>query len=362
MKVKINHDYFSFNSFFENIRSFVLQGHVASHVIDRIKWYYCPRFFITPPSPTHLEVEASSACQMRCPMCKRTDMVKKGIMSSGSMAIDLYKKIIDEASSLAVYSIKLSWRGEPLLNKSIVEMVRYAKEKGIKDVAFLTNGEQLREELSRDLIEAGLDWLSISADGIGDIYNSIRKPAIFEETFEKVSFIRKVRDDIGSKKPLIRVQSVHSAIRSQEEEFFAKWKGVADRINFIADQIRSIDKKDYRHDPEFICPSPWQRMCIAWNGKVVQCYGDYMEGNVLGDLNQNTLKEIWDGDKFNRLREQMKSGRRLETEPCKTCSDGGVIEGEDVIIEGRKVKAGRYVEQSVDVRKMDESSAPGTNE
>lgn len=352
MKVKVNHDYFSFNSFIDKTTSFISQEHILAHIVDRVKWHYCPKLFITPPVPTHLEVEASSACQMRCPMCKRTDMVKKGIMSSGSMDMDLYRKIIDEAVRNGVYSIKLSWRGEPLLNSNIVKMVRYAKVNGIKDVAFLTNGERLNEELTRELVNAGLDWISISGDGLGEVYNSIRKPAIFGETLEKVRYIKKVRDELGRKKPLIRVQSVHSAIRGQESEYYATWKGIADRINFIADQIRSTDKKDYRHDPDFICPSPWQRMCIGWNGKVVQCYGDYLEGNILGDMNRNSLMQIWHGNEFKKLRTLMKTGRRLETEPCRTCSDGGIIEEEEVIIEGRKVMAGRYVEQCVDVRRM----------
>lgn len=352
-KVKINHDYFSLSTKWENIKYFLHQEYILSHLIDRIKWHYYPKYFIVPSFPTHLEIEASSACQMRCPMCKTTEMVKMGIKFFGFMDFELYKKIIDECANEPLYSIKLSWRGEPLLNPNIAEMVSYAKKKGIKDVAFLSNGERLNPKLIEELVDAGLDWISISFDGMGDVYNKIRQPAIFEETVEKIKYIRQYREKMNSKKPLIRIQSVHSAIRGKELEFLKLWDGIADRVNFIADQKRSMDQKDYRHDPYYICPSPWQRMCISRDGKVVQCYSDYMEGNILGNVNEKSLKEIWHDRPLNELRQLMKNGKRLATKPCMTCSDGGIIEEEEVMVGNRKIKAAHYVHQGIDVKQLE---------
>ncbi len=352
MKIKINHDYFSLNNKVENVLSFIRQGNIFSHIMDRIIWNYFPQFFITPPFPTHLEIETSSTCQMSCPMCKTTEMRRRGVKFQGFMDMELYKKIIDECANSTLYSIKLSWRGEPLLNPRLVEMITYAKKRGIKDVAFLTNGERLTPKLTEDLVNAGLDWISISFDGMGDTYNKIRKPAIFEETLEKIRYIRAYRETQRRKKPLIRVQSVHSAIMGQEQEFLNLWKGVAERVNFISDQKRSIDHKEYRHDPKFICPSPWQRACITWDGKVVQCFGDYMEGNILGYIHEKSIKKIWRGKPFTELRGLMRKGKRLKTMPCRTCSDGGILEEEEITVGDRKVKAARYIHQAVNVREM----------
>jgi hypothetical protein len=91
-------------------------------------------------------------------------------------------------------------------------------------------------------------------------------------------------------------------------------------------------------------------MCIAWNGKVAQCYSDYMMDNILGDVGVNTVKEIWLGDKFNELRKLMKSGRRLFTKPCRTCSDGGVIEKEVLRVGKRRMTTAHYVHQGIDVK------------
>lgn len=352
-KVKINHDYFSLSTKWESLRYFIKQGCIFPHLIDRIKWRYFPKYFIIPSFPTHLDIEASSVCQLLCPMCKTTEMMKSGINFFGFMELNLYKKIIDEcARNPLLYSIKLSWRGEPLLNPNIIEMVSYAKEKKIKDIAFLSNGERLNSKLTEGLVNAGLDWISISFDGLAEIYNKIRKPAIFEETIEKVKYIRYYREKVKKRKPLIRIQSVYSAIRGKEWEFLKLWEGVADRVNFIADQKRSIEPGDYRHDSSFICPSPWQRMCIAWDGRVVQCCADYMMGNVLGDLKVNSIKEIWQDKPFNELRELLKNGERLNTKPCRTCCDGGITEKEEISVGSRKIKALRYVHQGIDVSNM----------
>jgi radical SAM protein with 4Fe4S-binding SPASM domain len=351
--VKINHDYFSISTRWGNLKYFLGQGHLVSHLIDRIKWRYFPRYFIVPSFPTHLEIEASSACQMRCPMCKTAQMVQKGIKNFGLMDLGLFKKIIDECRSEPLFSIKLSWRGEPLLNPHIVEMVAYAKEKGIKDVAFLSNGERLNPVLAQELVKCGLDWISISFDGLRETYNKIRKPAIFEETLEKVRFLRQCREQARQRKPLIRIQSVHSAIRGEELVFLKLWEGIADRVNIIADQKRSIEEKDYIHDPYYICPAPWQRMCISWDGKVVQCYGDYLEGNILGRVGEKSLKAIWKDQPFQELRHLMKNCQRLVTKPCRTCSDGGVTEEEEVVLGDRVVKAVHYVHQGITVKDLD---------
>ena len=218
---------------------------------------------------------------MRCPMCKTAEINSKGHKNFGLININLYKRIIDESRREPIFSIKLSWRGEPLLNPN-VEMVAYAKERGIKDVAFLSNGERLYPETAKALVHSGLDWISISFDGMGETYNRIRKPAIFEETVEKIKYLRRYREQVRQRKPLIRIQSVHSANRGDEAAFLNLWEGIADRVNIIADQKRSMEEADYVNDPCYICPTPWQRMCISWDGKVVQCISDYLEGNILG--------------------------------------------------------------------------------
>ena len=277
-------DYFTVGGWRKDLAYFLKQGHIFAHIIDRIKFRIYPKFLLAPGFPSHLDIETASNCQMRCPMCYTTHMPQnlKGVMSW-----DLYKKIIDEAAAKNVYSVKLSWRGEPLLNKNIVKMVQYAKEKKIKEVAFLSNAELLTKEMAEQLVDAGLDWLSVSADGVGDIYNEIRAPAIFEETIERVRYMKEYRDSKGLTKPLLRVQSIMSAVQHNPDEYNQAWEGVVDRINIISDHIRDFHVyTDHDYDEYYVCSKPFNRINIAYDGGIHQCGADYAAKTICGELHR----------------------------------------------------------------------------
>lgn len=315
-------NYFTVGGLKKNLNFFLKGGYLYKHTIDRVKFYVYPKFLINAKFPTHLEVEAASKCQMKCPMCWTTYMSED---VKGTMKFDLFKKIIDEASINNVFSIKLSWRGEPMLNHNLIEMIKYAKRKKIPHVAFLTNAELLTKKKSEELIESGCDWISVSADGTDKIYNKIRFPAIFEETLDRVRYLKKLREQLGKKKPLIRVQSIMSAVENDTQKYYDSWKDIADKINIIADQIRdeNIDHTKLEFDPYFMCPKPWQRLAIAHDGRVHQCIADYHGSNILGDVKVNSIKEIWEGKKNKELRKSFTDHIFFKkNKACQNCSYG----------------------------------------
>ena len=349
--------YVAMTNRWKNIRWFLIEGHILGHIWDRIKWHYAPKFFLTPNYPCHLEVEASAACQMKCPMCAQGKMFEKGL-AMGNMSLDLFKKIIDEIHK-NVYSIKLSWRGEPSLNPHLHDMIRYAKqEKKMKSVAFLTNFELYDEAKIDDLLTTGVDYISVSADGLKETYEKIRHPAIFEETIAKVKYLKMKRNEMGLRRPLIRVQSIFSAIKDDPEAFFSIWDPYVDKVSFIADQWRaSMDENDYELDPDYVCPTPFNRMAVGWDGKVALCKSDYSEGGIMGDLRTETVHETWHGKKFEALRTSMKTGTRLKYHnPCKLCSDGAKhTTGEFIEIQGRQLPIRLNAGKKVDGMKLDGS-------
>lgn len=326
---RFEHDYFTVGGWRKDFIYFLKQGNVYAHIIDRIKFRIFPKLLIVADFPSHIDIEAASACQMRCPMCYTTYLPDE---LKGLMKWDLYTRIIDEAAARRVYSVKLSWRGEPLLNKRLVDMVKYAKDRGIKEVAFLTNAELLTHEISEKLVDAGLDWMSISADGVGEVYNEIRSPAIFEETVERVRYMRKYRDCKGLAKPLLRVQSIMSAVAKDSDAFTRAWDGVVDRINVISDQIRDFENRtDLEYDPYYVCAKPWTRLNIAFDGRVHQCGADYAAKTTVGDCNTQSLYDIWHGEGNRRVREAFRRHTYLQDLPaCRNCSMGLVQETEEV--------------------------------
>jgi radical SAM protein with 4Fe4S-binding SPASM domain len=294
--------------------------------------------------PDHVDIESTNACQMKCPMCFQNALDVR----NGFMDFALYRKIVDECARLSVFSIRLSWRGEALLHPSIVEMVSYAKGRGIKNVSFLTNVERLDEKLAAGLIKSGLDYLAISFDGWGETYERIRKPAKFQESMEKVTMLHSLRRKMGREKPLLRLQTIRSAIAGDPAVYKKMWEGIADKIMVISDQDRAASDEDktFRQDPDYICPYPWQRMTIIWDGRVLQCIGDEYEENEVGNANHESLLDIWRGEKMKRVRELHKRRKRMDLPPCRKCEMGGVVETEEISIEGRKIKTKIYTGQA----------------
>lgn len=321
------------------------RGNISAHIADRCKWNIAPKFHHVIDFPTHVDIEVSVSCQMQCPMCRRRQMPKGAL--TGIMRMDLYKKIIDECSERGAYSIKLSWRGEPLLNPHIVEMVRYAKMKGIRDVAFLTNGERLNERLSEDLIDAGLDWISISVDGTGATYEKIRYPSTYNGIVKKVKTFREIRDRKGLSKPLIRVQTIYGAIKDNPKEYFDFWERVADKVYIIADQFRATHEK-FPQDKNYTCFEPWRRIVIGWNGIVPQCICDYDYKQPLGNVNTESIYNIWHGERFTELRAETNE-RLFSNTTCQECHDTGIMYEKKIRIGDGEIKIELYKGQELNI-------------
>ncbi|QCH26959.1 radical SAM/SPASM domain-containing protein [Clostridium tyrobutyricum] len=292
----------------------------------RRKWSENPKNFIVEDAPLHLDIEPTNACNLKCPMCPRTVIVNDDIRSKnftvGIMEFYTFKKIIDEAVQIGVYSIKLNWLGEPLVHPQIVDMVRYAKQKGIIDVMFNTNAALLNEELSKQLIEAGIDKIFFSFDSpFKEKYEQIRVGAKFEDTFNNIKKLIQIRNEMGRTSPLTRVSMVLMENNKDEyDEFIKLFKDIVDVVAYVEyrEPIASVkDKIDY--EKKFACSQLWQRMFISWNGDVVPCCVDSEKEIFINNVNKVSIKNIWNSSKYNNLRENHKNGEWYKENRCKKC-------------------------------------------
>ena len=122
------------------------KGHFFSFLINRLRWHFYPRLHYVSKFPDHIDIEISSACNLRCPMCYTiTDEFKEKV-KVGLMDFDLFKKLIDECSKFNPYSIRISFRGESFIHPDVFDMIKYAKDSGIKEVSSLTHGGMLDEK------------------------------------------------------------------------------------------------------------------------------------------------------------------------------------------------------------------------
>lgn len=331
---------------FEKNRGF---GDEATYAENRRQWTEFPRQQHLADYPLHVDIELASVCNLKCPMCYTiTDEFKQKV-NAKLMDFNLYKKIVDECAKGNVYSIRLSLRGESFLHKHIVDAVRYAKEKGIKEVSTLTNGLRLDEKMFQEIMEAGIDWITISFDGLRETYERIRHPAKYERALEKLKNYMEIKRKAGRVKPVIKVQSILPAIIDNLEEFYATMSKVSDMVsaNPLIDYLANDSGDKILYEENFVCPMQYQRLVIGADGIVMMCSNDEENSQPVGNANSQTVHEIWHGPEMTRVREiQKRHAGVKEIGCCKKCYLPRKTEPQILQIEGRQLTAENYVNRS----------------
>lgn len=297
-----------------------------SHLSEyRRKWRDNPLNHVVERFPIHLDVESTSVCNLKCPFCAGTHER----YDYGYMDFDLFCAIIDEGSDKGLYSVKLNFRGEPLMHPRIADMVAYAKERGIIDVFFNTNATFLTEKIGEQLIRAGLDRLIVSFEGFTpEIYEQNRVGAQFNAVVENIRNFVRLKRKLDTKTPLLRLQTVaidnSPHYLERYREFWGGW----------ADEITCIDLRDEQKDYSAVsgagweCPYPWRRLCITWDGVILTCPFvnrslDSYSWQGFGKIGVTSIEEAWRETAMEQLRQAHRTCGTHEVEPCRYCSYRG---------------------------------------
>lgn len=313
--MKINHDVSSVASLGKRVRALLSRRNILGYLKNRIGWHCYPRIKLVRAYPLHVDIELSSHCQLKCPMCFRHH---RPIEKMGHMSFDVFRKIIDELSG-KVYSIKFTGRGEPLLNKDFCRFIEYVRGKDVKEVALITNGQLLSSDIMKSLIENEVDRVAFSVDGLKEEYESIRAPMKYSDIVETVSAFKSMRSSMKAKKPQIRIQAVKSTVERQRE-FIETWGPISDEILFLEYKDYSRDADDKEQAP-YACPLLYQRLMIHWDGTVPMCINDEYEESVMGDVVEKSMREIWKDAPLREAREHHRRGMRGEKyENCNVCA------------------------------------------
>lgn len=284
----------------------------------RKRWLENPLKRIAGDFPIHMDIESTSVCNLRCITCFQayTDIPK------GFMDMVLYKKIIDEAAEKGLCSMKLNYRGEPLLHPKIADMVKYAKDKGIMEVMFNSNCTKLTEEKCHQLIDAGLDKLICSVDGYTkEVYEKIRVGGRFETVLNNIKNLQRIKKERGVQKPITRVQMVESPANThQVANFLNFWDKLIDRAS-VTDMMDWTNKNPdkYLVSKQFVCPKIYQRMSVLSDGKVAICDGNYYVKLIAGDVSKQSIEEVWNGPVMKKLRDLSTSGNSHKSRICAEC-------------------------------------------
>src|SRR5258708_51846 len=327
----------------EWLEEFRGEGWEAEYAAYRRNWSEYPKKQHVSEYPLLVDIELSSLCNLTCPMCYTiTDEFKKNVNAT-RMDWALYERIVEEIGG-KVPAIRLRLRGEATLHTKFVDAIRYAKDRGIKEVSTLTHGGKLTLPYFEKIAKAGIDWITISIDGVGATYESIRGPLKFNDLLEKIKAIKRYKDEHGLHRPVIKVQGIWPAVRENPKVYYDTFAPYVDLVAFnpLIDYLGNDTHIEYIEN--FSCPQQYQRLVIGADGLVMKCSNDEENREGIGDVNKESVHAVWHGEKMNRVREMHKQRRGFMQSPvCRKCYLPRRTDDEEAHVGARTFTVKNYV-------------------
>lgn len=319
----------------------LLKSLSKSYISYLAKKEYCPYL------PYKLWIETTSRCNLSCSACPNKDLGQK---DRGDMDFALFKKIIDLSKDF-VFEVNLFHRGEPLFHPEIIKMINYAALRNIK-TCIHTNAVLLDSKMSQKIIGSGLSKIYFSLDTfIKSDYEKNRHGAVFDEVLSNIKEFLKIKKESGSKKPAafillmdLKNESLSSLDRKKNSEYFKSiikdfrglaldgiikrgahnWGGSLETAiateNHQSDSACISYKKNPSENRDIItCTFPWYSLTIFFNGKVYLCPQDFTGLHQIGDINNKTIREIFNDGPIRFVRKKLGSRNISDMSPCSKC-------------------------------------------
>ena len=255
------------------------------------------------------------------------------------MSVDMFKDIIDSFVSYKEHlqMMDLYCLGEPLLDPYIFERIRYVKNKAFRNLGLATNADLLDSEKQRLLLESGIDAVLFSIDGAKkETHESIRRGVNFDRVIKNCQSIIKMRDE-GDYKTRFAIRFIRQDRNKDEWEDYKKfWNSVIskDRRDFITlydahSWGGEVSSKDTILKNDGINEKTEKQPCymvsdilyILSDGTVPLCSEDWHNANYsFGNIKETPPIEIFNCEKFDKIREIHKAGNKNQLEICKECT------------------------------------------
>ncbi len=289
-------------------------------------------------TPFLLYVDPSSACNFRCTFCPtgHTDLVKASEYKRSVMHIELFKKLLQdlEAFSQPLKVMRMNKIGEPLLNKELPTMIALAKAGGrVQSIDLATNASMFSPELLTRLVDAGLDRLNVSLEGV--TREQYAQHAKVDVDFDRlVDNIRWLYAHRGQCEVTIKIPGDYLS-EQDRQRFFDLFGDYCDRIfveklspiwpEFDVAKRAGVATEEregqYRQAllEKDVCTYIFYAMAVNADGTVSACCPDWDQKLIVGDLNSTPLRDIWHSPAMHNLRLQHLRGARRDNPLCKGC-------------------------------------------
>ena len=288
-------------------------------------------------TPFLVYIDPASFCNIKCGFCFHSlddNLLRGKGFRSEIMKYELFVKIADSFKEFPekIKSLKFCGLGEPLLNKRLPEMIAYTRKQDIANrIVLVTNGTLLTPELNLKLKEAGLDDLLVSVEGVSaQRYYDVAGVHIDYDKF--LGGIRHFYENKGNCKVYIKL--AHTGLDDGGESGFHDiFDPISDNayVEYLTKIYQGVDYSDIIEDTSInqigervpkkveVCFLPFNNLTINAFGKVSPCIFDYKENIVVGDVDTESLVDIWNGKKLNEFRVMHLKKERHEHEDCSIC-------------------------------------------
>ena len=280
--------------------------------------------------PFMVVVSVTYVCNARCPNCPYTQSsIRQSYKDTPFVAPETFKKIANDCGQYNAY-VRISGGGEPLLHPQMIELIEYAKKVGTR-IGLITNGSLLTPDRVDRLLVANTDVIEISADAADmETYSRIRVGLNFDKLVNNVRYLMNKRNELKSSTRVVASIINQKAVADKLDSIVAFWREIVDNVQVrkyltwgIGNPEESGDPTPYIPDlPVRVpCPFPFERLNIDSRGKVEFCGYDIAGETDFGNVNEVSIKSIWQGEKFNQWRELLLQGRYEEIDICRKCPD-----------------------------------------
>lgn len=273
-----------------------------------------------PLRPFGVLIETTNNCNFQCSFCARHRLIRK----LGFMDFNLYKHIIDCLVKAKISTVRLQFFGEPLLHPQIVEMINYAKNRGVSHVNFNTNVSLLDIMKAQKILNTDLDQIQFSLDAASEeIFDIVRTKGYFGKVVNNLECFLDLKKRSG-KDNLYTVLKITTTKHNFSELIIIikKWGYLLDEVQISPATIYEdldLSISDRKQFSRGICLEPFQKLVILWNGDVTVCCYDINGHLKIGNIGHKDILKLWRGQAINKIREKIKANKYADLVPCRSC-------------------------------------------
>lgn len=246
-----------------------------------------------------VEVNTTELCNRKCVFCPRYD---ETVFPNRNLNMSLTgAELIAGRLSAERYAGKISFSGfgENFLNPQFPEIVGIFRESlPHATIECNTNGDKLTADLVALVFEKGLDLLYIN------LYDGDDQMAGFERMIAP-----EYQDSI--KYRMHWNDTDHGLILNNR----------SGKITWANEDESAVE--ELRGTP---CHYPFYKMFVDWNGDVLFCSNDWGREQVVGNLIQDSLQDVWFSKAMEKHRRRLANGDRSKS-PCNQCNVKGTLFG-----------------------------------